>query len=199
MGKEKYLRQVEELFSKSPVVSSASIARIVRHRKGAKQYARQLIHHLTAKGKIKRLTKGYYTVHGEASLAVFCFQPAYLGLQDALSFHNLWEQETIPVIITMRKVRQGVRSVFGANVIIRRISAKYFFGFSHYQQGNLALPYSDIEKTFLDMLYFKERLGENVIAAFRKRADMKKLKLHVQRYPLKMRRRALSILASSQL
>ncbi len=195
MGKEKYLRQVEELFSKSPIVSGASIARIVRHKKGTKHYVKQLIRHLTRKGRIKRLAKGYYTTHDEASLAVFCFQPAYLGLQDALSFHNLWEQETIPVIITMRKVRQGIRRVLGVNALIRRISKEYFFGVEYHRQDNAALPYSDVEKTFIDMLYFKENLNENAIAAFRKKVDLKKLKLYLKSYPMKIRIRALTMLS----
>ncbi len=195
MGKGKYIRQIEELFSKSPVVSSASIARIVKHRKGAKPYAKQLIHYLTGKGEIKRLAKGYYTKHDDASLAVFCFQPAYLGLQDALSFHNLWEQETIPVIVTTRKVRQGVRSFLGANVLIRRISSKYFFGFEYYEQDNAAFPYSGIEKTFLDLIYFREKLDENLVAAFREKMDIKKLKMYVKHYPKRIRTIALSILA----
>lgn len=54
-----------------------------------------------------------------------------MGLQDALSIHNLWEQETIPIIIITRKIRQGIRKVLDLNVLIRRIDKKYFFGFDY--------------------------------------------------------------------
>jgi len=192
MGKEKYRREIEELFAKSPVVSYASIERIIKHKKEVKQYVKRLIHYLLLKGKINRLTKGYYTKLDEVSLAVFCFQPAYLGLQDALSFHDLWEQETIPIIITTRKVRQGIREILGQNVLIRRINKKYFFGLEYHQQDKVAFPYSDIEKTFLDMVYFKEKLSGDIISTFQEKIDKKKLKSYLKRYPKRLREKALS-------
>lgn len=192
MGKEKYLSEVEALFSKSPVVSYSSIYRIIASKKKVKQYAKRLVRYLISKGKIKRLTKGCYTAFDDASLAVFCFQPAYLGLQDALSFHNLWEQETVPVIVTTRKVRPGIRNILGTNVLIRRIEKKYFFGLEYLNQGSAALPYSDIEKTFMDIVHFRERLDKDVLSAFKDRIDKKTLSAYLKRYPEKIRRRALS-------
>ena len=125
MGKEKYLKDIEALFEKSPVISYASIERSIKNKKKVKEYVKRFINYMLASGRIKRLSKGYYTKHDEASLAVFCFQPAYFGLQDALSKYNLWEQETVPVIITTRKLRTGIRKILGSNVLIRRIKRKY--------------------------------------------------------------------------
>lgn len=159
MGKEKYLKKIEELFKNSPVVSARSISRIVKDR----NYTKNIIRNLILKNKINRLTKGYYTSYDDPSLLVFCFQPAYLGLQDALSFHNMWEQETIPIIITTRKVRQGIRNLMGTNVLIRRIDKKYFFGFEYHKVSDFYLPYSDREKTIIDMIYFKEKLDKAII------------------------------------
>ena len=194
MGKEKYLHDVEDLFAKSPVVSYSSIEKIVTHRKKVKQYVKRLVHYLLASGRIKRLAKGYYTAMDDVSFAVFCFQPAYLGLQDALSFHNLWEQETIPVIITTRKVRPGLRKVLGKNVLIRRIGSRYFFGMQHRQQGMVALPYSDVEKTFIDMVYFREKLGNELLAAFKKRLNLKKIRAYLKPYPRRLRKQVSSYL-----
>ncbi len=194
MGKEKYLERIKSLFEKSPVVDYGSIERIISERKETAYYARRLIHYLLAKGKIKRLAKGYYTTRNEISLAVFVFEPSYLGLQDALSFYNLWEQETTPVIITARKVRQGIRKVFGQNVLIRRISRKYLFGTEYYRQGEIALPYSDIEKTFIDMFYFNEVLSKKTLREFRKRIDEKKLFAYLKKYPKPFRRKVVSSL-----
>src|SRR3989344_5175110 len=163
MGKEKYRKEIESLFSKSSLVSFSSISKIIKNKKKVKYYGKRLINELTKRGGINRLTKGYYTKLDEPSLLVLTMKPAYLGLQDALSFHNLWEQETIPVIITSRKVRQGLRKTLGQNLMVKRIKQKLMFGFDYYQQGIVALPYSDIEKTFLDMLYFKENLDNNVL------------------------------------
>ncbi len=194
MGKEKYLKKIETLFQKSPVVDAASISRIIRNKKKVKQYDKQLIRNLLLKNKVKRLTKGYYTLHEDPSLGVFCFKPAYLGLQDALSFHNLWEQETIPIIITTRKVRQGIRKILGSNVLIRRLDKKYFFGFEYYKQGNFYFPFSDIEKTFIDMLYFKENLSNEAIKDLTKRMNKKELISYLRLYPKKIRKKAINII-----
>ncbi len=184
MGSQKYKKDIESLFAKSSVVSYSSIDRIIKDKKNT-QYAKKLVHYLLLKNKIKRLAKGYYTTRDEASLAVFAFQPAYLGLQDALSFHNLWEQETIPVIITTRNVRQGIREVLEQNILIRRLKKKYFFGIEYHQQGDVALPYSDIEKTFIDMVYFRENISEEALSAFKKRINKKKLASYLRAYPKK--------------
>ncbi len=194
MGKEKYLRDVETLFSKSPVVSYSSIEKVVTHRKKVRQYVKRLIHYLTASRRIKRLAKGCYTALDDVSLAVFCFKPAYFGLQDALSYHNLWEQESIPVIITSRKVRPGIRTVLGKNVLVRRIGRRYFFGIEYANEGKIVFPYSDIEKTFLDMVYFKENISKELIAAFKERLNHKKLVAYLKAYPKRLRKRVVSYL-----
>jgi predicted transcriptional regulator of viral defense system len=194
MGKEKYQKEIEALFEKSPVVGFDSIERIIQSKKNVGQYAKQLIRNMLKKGKIKRLAKGYYTSRDESSLAVFCFKPAYLGLQDALSFHELWEQETIPIIITSRKIRQGIRKILGMNVLIRRIDKKYLFGFEYEKQGNFFLPYSDIEKTFIDMVYFNEKISEEAKENIIKIINKKKLNLYLKGYAKKFRKRVLSYL-----
>jgi len=187
MGKAFYQKRVEELFMKSAVVSYASIERIIRDRKKRSDYAKQLIRNLIHKGTIQPLMKGFYTSRNEASLLVFCLQPAYLGLQDAMSFHQLWEQETVPVVVTTRCVRQGVRSALGTNVLVRRIKKEYCFGFEYAAVGDVYLPYSDFEKTFIDMAYFKESLSAEVLQNFKDRVDRKKLKKHLKRYPQRLR------------
>src|SRR3989344_8330490 len=128
MGKKKYGEEIEHLFKKSPVITFNSIERIIKNKKKKSQYAKQCIRNLIKTGKIKKITKGHYTHHDDPSLAVFCLTPAYLGLQDAVSFHGLWEQETIPVILTTKKVRRGIRKVLGSNVLIRHLDPKYYFG-----------------------------------------------------------------------
>lgn len=191
MGKQKYQEEIEGLFKKSPVVKFSSVERIVKYKRDVRQYCKQLIRGQIKKGKIKRLTKGCYTIHAEPSLAVFCFKPAYLGLQDALSFHELWEQETVPVIITSRKVRQGIRKILGMNVLIRRVNKRYLFGFNYEKQGDLFIPVSDIEKTFIDFVYFKERLGKETENNIKKKLNKKKLVEYLERYPQKLKIRVL--------
>ncbi len=194
MGKIKYLKNVESFFEKSSVVDFSSIQRLINNKKKIKEYPKQLIRNLILKKKINKLTKGYYTVFEDPSLLVFCLKPAYLGLQDSLSFYNVWEQETIPIILTNRKARQGIRKVLGGNVLIRRINKKYLFGFEYHKVGKFYLPYSNLEKTFIDMIYFKENLNENVIKNIRKRINKKKINSYLKNYPKLFRKRVLKIL-----
>ncbi len=193
MGRRVHMDKVEQLFEKSPIVTLASIQRII----GKGGYARKLLHGMVKGGRIHRLTKGHYTAREDPSLAVFCFQPAYLGLQDALSLHGVWEQETVPVIITTRKVRPGIRSVLGSNVLIRRMEKKYYFGIELHEEQGAALPYSDLEKTFLDMLYFRQRLENELLDQMRKRMDMGKLRSYAERFPGRIRKRALELAGSA--
>ncbi len=193
MGEKKYLDEIDRLFKKSPVVDFSSISRIINNKKKVRGYTKQIVRNLLLNKKIKRLTKGCYTIHEEPSLAVFCFKPSYLGLQDAMSFYNLWEQETIPIIVTYRKIKPGLRKVFGMNVLIRRIDKKYFFGFDYARQGDFYFPVSDVEKTLIDMLYFKQKMDPEVLNNFRKRIDRKKFKSYLKIYPRKFRKRVLEI------
>ncbi len=192
MGKQKYQDTITELFKKSPILNFNSIERIIKK----KQYSKQLIRNLILRGKIKQLTKGYYSITEDPALIVFCLRPSYLGLQNALSYYDIWEQETIPVVITSKKVRTGIRNVFNSNVLIRRIDKKYFFGFEYLKQGDFYLPYSDIEKTFIDLIYFQEDLSKEVIREMLKRINYKKLNSYLKVYPKKFQLRVLKIFKS---
>ena len=183
MGKQKYLLEIEKLFEKSAVVDFKSIKRIIKNKKNVKQYSKKIIRNLILKNKIKSLTKGYYTLYEDITLIVFCFQPAYLGLQNALSYHNLWEQETNPVVLTTKKTRRGIRKVMESNVLIRNID---------YKDGDFYIPYSDIEKTFIDMIYYKLYMDAELLKEFKKRIDKKKLIEYLKSYPKNIQKRVKS-------
>ncbi|HLC31970.1 MAG TPA: hypothetical protein VJK51_04860 [Candidatus Nanoarchaeia archaeon] len=192
MGKQIHLGNVERLFDASPVVDFKSIERIVGTGKRS-SYAKLLVHTLLQRGKIYTIGKGSYTKHPELSLAVFSFTPSYLGLQSALSQYGIWEQETIPVILTIRRVRRGIRSLMGSNVLLRTIDKRYFFGVEYRQEGAFYLPYSDVEKTCIDMVVFNQRMDTETIQRMRKMIDMQRLKTYLKRYPLILRKRVLRL------
>lgn len=185
MGTQKYKKRIEELFEKSPVVDFASLRKII-----GSDYAKLYVSSARKQGKIIRLAKGRYTIYRESSLTVFAFQPAYLGLQSALSHHGLWEQETIPVILTTKTIRIGIRQVMDGNVNIHRISKEHFFGFSPLQDGRFYLPYSDVEKTIIDMLWFRQAIETESIKKAKKAVNASKLKKYLESYPLPFRRKA---------
>lgn len=173
----KHIDKVRKYMHSTPIFSTQSVARLV----GDKDYAYMLLNHLVKAGEIKRLTRGCYTVHEEPSLIVYCIKPAYIGLEDAMSLRNLWEQETGAIIITTRKARCGRREIFGNNVMIRRISPKHFFGYDYIKYGDLLMPVSDAEKTFIDMVYFN-RMRKDTARLFKKKVDMKKLRGYLKKY-----------------
>ena len=195
MGEVKYILDIRKFFKESPVVDINSLKKFIP--KKDKRYVYLLISNLLRKKEINRITKGYYTIYDDASLIVFCFKPSYLGLQNAMSFHNLWEQETNPVVITANNIRRGLRKVFGRNALLKRIPGKYMFGFEYYkyplENREIYLPYSDTEKTFIDMIYFKQPLDEKTLENFREKINRKKLKEYLKRYPLKIREMVLRL------
>ncbi len=192
MDKIKYIDKVRNFFKESPVININSLKKFIKKKNNS--YIYLIISNLLRKQEIKKITRGYYTIHEDPSLAVFCFKPAYLGLQDALSIHNLWEQETNPVIITSRKVRRGVRKIFLHNVVLKNINSKYFFGFDYEKQGDFYFPCSDIEKTFIDIVYFKQHLDKETKANIIKKLDRKKLNSYLKYYPKRFRKMVLNLL-----
>ncbi len=196
MGTRIHLDKIERLFDKSSVVDFKSIERIVRSGKGKSKsnYAKLMVSNLLKKGRIHRVGKGYYSEHNESSLAVFAFQPAYLGLQSALSHFGLWEQETIPIILTTKKVRRGIRQVLRTNILVRNINGKYFFGVELVREGSFYLPYSDLEKTLIDFIVFNEKIDDSILKALVKRVDRNKLKKYLQKYPEKIKERVERVL-----
>jgi predicted transcriptional regulator of viral defense system len=190
MGKIKYILDIRKFFKESPVVDINSLKKFIS--KKDKKYAYLLVSNLLKKKEIKRITKGYYTIYEDSSLIVFCFKPSYLGLQNALSFHNLWGQETNPVVITSNNIRAGLRKVFGRNALLKRVPGKYLFGYEYYryplENKEIYLPYSDIEKTFIDMVYFRQPLDEEAMDNFREKLNKKKLRDYLKRYPIRIRK-----------
>jgi len=179
MGKIKYIKDIRNFFEKNKVVDINSLRKFT----SKNNYVYLLISNMIKKGEIKRITKGYYTIYEDSILSVFCFKPSYLGLETALSIHNLWEQETNPVIITTNNVRPGTRKVFGNNILLRRINYKYFFGVEYVKDGELYVPVSDVEKTFIDMVYFRKRIDKELLENFKESVDAKKLKDYLKKYP----------------
>lgn len=185
----RHVDRIRDYLRRTPVASIGSISALVPDR----QYAHVIVNHLLKRGEIRRITRGYYTAHEEPSLLVYCLKPAYIGLQDAMSFHDLWEQETNPVVVTTRRVRPGVREVLGQNVWVRRISPKYFFGYDYLASGDLLLPVSDIEKTFIDMVYFRE-MREDLAKRFMGRMDRGKLEKYLKKYGNEFKEKVIELL-----
>ncbi|MFH1447644.1 MAG: type IV toxin-antitoxin system AbiEi family antitoxin domain-containing protein [Candidatus Micrarchaeota archaeon] len=177
----KYLKDVRERFGASAAFTIGELQVFLGKRGISRGYLRLLIHNLLAKGEIKRISRGVYTFCDDVQVVGFGFRPFYYGLQEALSLMNLWSQETNPVVITPRKVRSGVRAFDGANYLVKRINREMFFGFKMMRYQKFWIPVSDVEKTLIDFVYFKEPLNQEAIGEIRKNANEKILRGYLKR------------------
>ena len=153
-----------------------------------RDYISHLLSNLVKKGDLNRIGRGTYTFLKDSSASGFAFSPFYYGLQDALSIRGVWDQGTNPIIITPRKVRQGTRQVMGTNVIVRRISPRIFFGFEIVKYHGIAVPVSDLEKTFIDFAHFKEPLHSGVLSEMKKMLRKDVMKIYLNRLNWKTRK-----------
>lgn len=191
MGKIIHLNKLREFLKKTPIFRVRDVELIVKN----KNYSYLILHNLVSKGEIKRIIKGWYSIHEDPIVAVFCFKPAYIGLQEALSLHEIWEQETNVIIVTTRKVRIGIRKILDNNVILHRMDQKYFFGFDYLKYGNFFIPVSDVEKTLIDLIYFNEIPGKDVLKEIKKQINKEKLKRYLNKFPVKFRERVYRFIA----
>lgn len=183
MGRKIHIDEVREFIRTTPVFRSRDVELLV----GERRYALLMLHNLAKKGEIHRVARGWYSSGDDPTVAVFALAPAYLGLQEALSIRGAWEQETNTVVVTCGQARPGARDVFESRVIVRRLDPRYFFGFDHVPYGGYQVPVSDVEKTLIDLVYFREEPGHGVIRRLVKRSDKETLSSYLHRYPEKFR------------
>jgi len=188
----KYIDLLVENFSVQPSFSIGDARRIFPGI--SDDYLDVLLHNLEKKKRIHRISRGIYTFRDDPQVVGFAFRPFYYGLQDAMSLREIWEQETNPVVITPRKVRTGLRRFEGSNYVVRRVSRKMFFGFEQIRYGDIWIPVSDIEKTFIDLVYFDNSIPEDALKVFKRKIDKEKLRAYLDKCDGWLRKRVGNIL-----
>jgi predicted transcriptional regulator of viral defense system len=179
----KYKKEFTYHFSKRKVFSLKDVRIFFKNKNISKDYSKNMLSNLNKKKEITRISSGKYTFKKDIVNIGFAFSPFYYGLQDALSYHNLHTQETNPIIITQNKIKPGVRSISGTNVYLRRISRKYFFGFYFIKYYDIEIPVSDIEKTLIDLVYYRQDISKEIIDNSKDKIDLKKLNEYLFKYP----------------
>ena len=180
----KYAKMFESTFKRVdyPVFTFRD-AKLALERKGITgSYLRLMLHKHYASGRIKRITKGVYTFHDDAIVVGFAFQPFYYGLESALSILGVSTQASNNIVMTTRNVRAGIRSFQGRNYRIIRIESRLLFGFSTIKVGDFWAPVSDLEKTVIDMLYFKVPIREELYPEISKKLNRKKFEEYLKRF-----------------
>jgi predicted transcriptional regulator of viral defense system len=179
LGKKVHIDAVRRLARSTPVFRARDVELLV----GERGYALLMLHNMTRRGEVHRVVRGWYSGHDDPVVSVFALGPAYLGLQEALSFRDLWEQETNVVVVTPGKAKPGARTVMGSRVVVHRVKPEYFFGFDYLPYGEFRVPVSDLEKTLIDLVYFRESPGKEVLEELAQKADKRVLARYLGRYP----------------
>lgn len=141
--------------------------------------------YLKKKGEIFTLRKGVYTTRKDAIVSGFGFPPFYYGLLYALTIRELWTQNSIPEVITLKKVRSSRVSIFSApsvTVSLHHARPKHFFGFDTVNYGGTNVPVSDPEKTLIDLFYYKIRLPIQSYGLLLKKINRQKVKKYLDSY-----------------
>lgn len=164
-----YGNRVKEQYKNEYKFTKKDASKLFSKDKISNEYLDQLLHNLVKQNKIIRITNGSYTFKKDLMVSGFAYSPFYYGLQEALSLRNLHEQETNPIIITKNKIKPGIKTIQGSNVLLRRIDCKYFFGFDFIKYYDMEIPVSDYEKTLIDFVYYNEPLSKEVINDLKKK------------------------------
>lgn len=180
----KYISGIRNNFSRKefPVFSVVEIRSWLASKHADEDYAYLLLHNLEKKGEVERITRGIYTFHKDVRVVGFAFKPFYYGLEDALYLKGLVEQGSNPVIVSPRKVRNGLRDFRGRNYLIHRIDNRHFFGFELVKYGDSWIPVSDMEKTLLDLIYFKHYVPKDSLKSILEHVNKSKLNKYLERY-----------------
>jgi len=181
-----YTSKLRLRFEKEPAFCARDIRLFFAGSHLSAEYQNLMVHKLLKEGKLQRIGRGIYTFRQETQAVGFAFQPFYYGLQDALSLRNLWEQETVPVVITPRKVRAGRREFLGSNYIVRRIGRSMFFGFGMVKYGDFWVPVSDLEKTLIDFVHFRQPLPRELATALKKSVRRDVMDGYLKRVPVRL-------------
>lgn len=111
--------------------------------------------------RIYSITKGVYSPEKRDEVAGFAFTPFYYGGMAALMIRDMIDDQVKMEIMTTRRVKTSFVAVFGGDsaVVVHHIPRKYYFGFEDLKYGDITVPVSDLEKTLIDLFYYRERLS----------------------------------------
>jgi len=189
----KYQKEFEEKF-KDKMFSTRDVKLFLQSKKASDEYVSLFLNNNLKKEKIFRLKRGAYSFSNSLESIEKIFSPSYHGLQDALSIYGLWQQQTISVLITPRKVRSGEREILDSKVLVRRINRKMFFGSVEIKYFDSWITVSDIEKTLIDFIYYNEPLDRQTLGKIKKQIDKKKLDDYLKKVNKKTKEKVIDLL-----
>lgn len=158
-------------------------------------YARRFLNNLVRSGKIYKIKRNYYTCHDSPYTVGFAYAPFYYGLGTALNIHNLSEQQSQPTVISATKSMPQVQLFRNSKIFIHRISARMVFGVISVAFEGFEIPVSDIEKTLIDLVYFRYGVDDYVYENLAAGIDREKLNEYLDMCPGRTRKSVKRIMA----
>lgn len=130
-----------------------------------------LLHRYTKKGFTKRLKKGIYTLYDisvpDIYLANKLYEPSYVSLEFALSFHRVIPETVYEITsVTTKSTKQF--NALGKTFSYHRIKKEAFTGYSVYRQRDISAFIAEPEKAFVDLTYLRLRKRKKVLNRFDK-------------------------------
>lgn len=128
-----------------------------------------LIHRYTKKGFIKRLKRGLYTLYDtlvpDLYLANKLYEPSYVSLEFALSFHRIIPETVYEITSVTTKPTRRFEAL-GKIFSYQRIKKEAFTGYSVYRQRHIGAVLAEPEKAFVDLTYLRLRKKKEVLSRF---------------------------------
>jgi len=134
-----------------------------------------LVHRYAKKKFIRRLKRGIYALYDtsvpDIYLANKLYEPSYVSLEFALSFHRVIPETVYEITsITTKPTRQF--NALGKVFSYHRIKKEAFTGYAVYRQRDISALIADPEKAFVDLTYLRMRRKRELLSRFdKKRID----------------------------
>lgn len=153
---------------KYPVFTTLDVRREFEVAAGTAMLA---VYRYRKQGFIERLRRGLYTFPGtylpDPYLANHLYQPSYVSLEFALSFHGIIP-ETVYAITSVTPRATQTFQVRGKTFTFHRLKKGAFTGYRIVRQGGFTFAMADPEKAFVDLAYYRWRIGAPPLTRFRR-------------------------------
>ena len=130
-----------------------------------------LLYRYTQKKFIKRVKRGLYvfpdTLPPDLYLANKLYEPSYISLEFALSYHRIIPENVYEVTSITPKATRRLETL-GKIYSYRRMNKRMFTGYLAQKQKGFSFVIADAEKAFVDTLYYRLFDGRKPLDRFDK-------------------------------
>ncbi|HLD70683.1 MAG TPA: hypothetical protein VI937_02265 [Negativicutes bacterium] len=137
-----------------------------------------LLYRLKKQGRIESVKRGLYKLldeHiSELYLANKIYEPSYVSLEFALSYHRIIPENVYEITSITTKATRRFETL-GKVFSYRKVQKNVFTGYTIEKQNDVSFRIADAEKAFVDYSYFRLIDGNEPLSRFDKtKIDMKK-------------------------